>query len=49
MKKTLRLEKGRRVFSFWDGFETPVDQIPQPETAFQAPAVLFVSGWGFVV
>jgi len=49
MKKTRRLEKERRVFSFWEGFETPVDQIFQPETAFQAPALLFVSRWGFAV
>jgi hypothetical protein len=49
MKKTLRLEKEGWVFSFWDGFETPVDRIPQPETAFQTPALLFVSGWGFAI
>jgi hypothetical protein len=49
MKKTLCLEKERRVFSFWDGFEMPVDQIPKPETAFQTPALLFVSGWDFSV
>jgi hypothetical protein len=47
MKKTRRLEKERRVFSFWEGFETPIDQIPQPETAFQTPALFSVSGWGF--
>jgi hypothetical protein len=47
MKRPCALKKARRVFSFWDGFETPVDQISKPETASPAPALLFVSGWVF--
>ncbi len=48
MKKTLRFEKERWVFPFWEGFETFAIQILQPETAFHAPAILF-SEWGFAV
>jgi hypothetical protein len=43
-EKTLRPEKERRVFPFWEGFETSVSQIPQPETAFQAPAQFLSQG-----
>jgi hypothetical protein len=37
-EKTLRFEKERWVFSFWEGFETSVIRILQPEIAFHAPA-----------
>jgi len=46
VEKRLPGGKRRKGFPFKGGFFVPAVQIPQPETAYHAPARLFVFGWG---